>query len=115
MFAKTFLATLAAATLLGFAATAAPVAAVSSDTISQTVFVGDLNLASKAGARIALSRIDAAANTICGDRPDERRLDRSTLYHACIRTAVDQAVSSLGSPMVTALHTPQGVAVLANR
>jgi UrcA family protein len=118
MFAKTFFATaLTTAAILGLAASApASVAAASSDpdVISRAVFIGDLNLSSQAGAHIALRRIEAAASSICGEAPDLRNLDGAAPYHACIRSAVDQAVASLNSPIVTALRSPRTADVLAS-
>lgn len=106
MFAKTCFAALAAAATLGSAlsAHAAPAvaAATDQDGVSKAVFVGDLDLSSRAGARAAISRIRAAAVAVCGDSPDPRFLERAAPYHACLRTAVDRAVASLDSPIVTA-------------
>ena len=109
MFAKTLIATLAATAILASASTAAlaaPAAArpADPDAISKSVFVGDLDLSSRAGARVAVQRIRAAAAAVCGDSPDPRFLERTAPYHACIRTAVDQAVASLDRPIVTALR-----------
>jgi UrcA family protein len=115
MLAKACLPALAAFTVLGSTATAiaAPDVGRSADpdVVSITVFIGDLNLRSQAGARIALRRIERAATSTCGGEPDIRRLDRWVIYRECMHSAVDQAVASLDSPIVTALYSGRDAGV----
>jgi UrcA family protein len=115
MFTKTSLAVLAA---LGCAASvhAAPAGTSSAPALtSVTVSVADLDLADRAGAKVALQRIHAAAKTVCGGEPDVREIERMALYEACIRTGANRAVAALGSPIVTALNDQNAAMVVANR
>jgi UrcA family protein len=72
------------------------------DTISVTVSLADLDMASRSGGELALRRITAAAAIICGEAPSPRELDRA--YPACMKSTRDRAVVSLGNPIVTALE-----------
>src|SRR5579863_7466873 len=83
---------------------ATPVLAQTSDTVpSVSVKYGDLNIGSPTGAQVLLRRIEAAANTACGGKPDIRQLDRLTTFEACRRSAVTRAVVAVDSPMLTAM------------
>jgi UrcA family protein len=99
-------------TALGLAAAAtlscaAPALAQTSDTVpSVSVKYGDLNIRSPAGAQVLLKRIEAAANTACGDAPDIRLLRQWAGFGECRRSAVARAVAAVDSPMLTA--TAQG-------
>ncbi len=75
------------------------------DVVRVKVKYGDLDLAGQAGANAMLRRIHRAANEVCGDRPNGASLDEMQLYGTCVASAVDRAVASLGSPMVSALNT----------
>jgi UrcA family protein len=117
MFAKTAkTATLAALAALSFAATAHAGGSSDPTVTSVSVSVADLNLSSPAGAQVVLRRIHNAAETICGDKPDIRLIQRSALYQSCVKTAVDRTVASLDSPVVTALNDGQpGAMTVAKR
>lgn len=106
MLAKTTLAAVAALTVLGFGVAAH--GETEPNKLSVKVSVIDLNLNSEAGARVALRRIRNAANLICGDEPNARVLNRSTLYHTCLRSTVDDAVASVRKPMLTAVNQGSG-------
>jgi UrcA family protein len=71
--------------------------------ISVTVGYGDLNLASEAGAKAMVIRIQSAARRACGDAPDFRDLSRVAFYARCRSDTVARAVRTLDSPLVTAL------------
>jgi UrcA family protein len=112
LYATAVLCLAAAATL----PSAAPVRAQTSDTVpSVTVRYGDLDIGSPAGARVLLTRIQAAADTACGRAPDIRRLDRWAYFEACRRSAVTRAVAQVGSPMLTATAHPRSPASFATR
>jgi len=100
------LASLAVLAALGLAASSLPAAARSpsgSEQASERISYSDLNLASEAGARAMLSRINRAAKSVCGlDTDDE--LDGRQEYFRCIHATVDRAVTTLQSPLVTALN-----------
>jgi UrcA family protein len=64
----------------------------------------DLDLGGEAGASSLLQRIRHAARQVCGDRPDGFEWDEVHSYNACMNSAVDRAVASLGNPMVSALN-----------
>ena len=95
---------LVAAVVAG-AATASSVAAqtLPGDPVSVTVKVGDLDLGGDDGARIALRRIRAAAEWVCGEAPYAFDLPRYALYRNCVSGAVKAAVETLAAPRVTAL------------
>jgi UrcA family protein len=108
---RIFLVSLVSAALLASAAGAQMVPA---EGLSRTVFVGDLNLSNPAGARIALQRIEGAASAVCGELPDPRQLERAARYRACVDVAVDRAVASLDSTVMTGLRAPHGASVVAS-
>ena len=82
----------------------APVLAQTSDTVpSVSVKYGDLNIGSPAGAQVLVRRIDAAANTACGGKPDIRQLNQLADFEACRRSAVARAVVAVDSPVLTAM------------
>lgn len=68
------------------------------------VSYADLNLAHEDGARVMLSRLQAAARTVCGGWPDIHDLDALTTYRGCMHTAMDDALSQLHAPVVAALY-----------
>ena len=115
------LASLAVLTVLGLAASGLPAAAQSSsgsEQASQRISYTDLNLASEAGARVMLHRINRAAKSVCGLEPDDL-LDGRVQYFACVHATVDKAVARLQSPLVTALnggdHTKGQVVLAASK
>jgi UrcA family protein len=73
------------------------------ETTSVTVRIGDLDLASDAGARAALTRIRAAAGIVCGDPGDLRDLNYRVRREACMTSAVERTLAELDSPPLTAL------------
>lgn len=70
--------------------------------LSVTVRYGDLNLASDAGAKTMLARIEVAARRVCGQAPDLRDLGRVAVYDHCRSDAVARTVRTLGEPLVAA-------------
>ncbi len=80
--------------------------------ITVVVPASDLNLASGAGAKVLLSRIHRAAETICGIEPATMQFDLGRLYQTCVAGAVDRAVAKLDNPVVTAANG-HGMTVLA--
>jgi UrcA family protein len=101
-------------TLLGFALTGAliassaqvlagPAARHSLDP-SVTVRFADLNLSSAEGARTLYGRIRSAAKTVCGPRQSIAEFGRMGAWKRCYRTAIDEAVTQVDRPTLTALH-----------
>jgi UrcA family protein len=121
MFAKTTLAILSGLAVLGCAAAVhgEPLSVSSPDpaVMSVSISVADLNLDDRVGARTALQRIHAAAETVCGQEPDMGALERLSLYDACVRTSTGRAVALLESPIATALNRrgSSAAVVVANR
>ena len=120
MSAKSTIASLAVLAALGLAPAthASPAVDGTSDPAAMTVKVSfaDLELSSPAGAKSVLNRIHAAAKTVCGGEPDIRLLERSAIYHSCMKATVERAVASLDSPAVTALNAGEpGATMVANR
>ena len=62
----------------------------------------DLNLQTRAGARVMLSRLTAAARRACGPAPVIQALQRSEEYRDCVERTVSGAVTGLNAPLVTA-------------
>jgi UrcA family protein len=79
--------------------------AVNSAGYSQVVVrVSDLDLSQPEGAQTMLSRLKVAARKVCNNT--YRESDMSTLWasRACKKQAMDQAVASVNSPLVTAMY-----------
>jgi UrcA family protein len=93
------LATLAATMVIG-TASAAPVSAAPSMTVSYS----DLNLASDAGTQVLYSRIVAAARDVCFARDvDNRDLGAMLASRSCVNTAIANAVNTVHSQRLAAL------------
>jgi len=71
----------------------------------------DLNVSTEAGAKVLLSRIRNAADHLCGYYP-ENDLGRRADHMACVRETVNEAVTEVDNPVLTALNgseqTPAG-------
>jgi len=69
------------------------------------VRIGDLDLGHTDGAKALLVRLRSAASTACGGEP-LMPVDLTTLqtWRACVRTRLDDAVSQVRAPLVTALY-----------
>lgn len=106
----------AKALLLGLA-TVGLAAAVHADTdwvpangVTQVVVrYGDLNLASADGTRTLYARLRAAARQACNDAISGRNLQSYLSYEACYSSALDGAVSKVGSARLQALHRDMAV------
>lgn len=72
--------------------------------LSTTVRVGDLNLASRSDAQVALTRIRFAAERVCGHAADLRDLGAVAARQHCLSVTVERAVTELSSPTVTAVY-----------
>lgn len=81
---------------------------------SMVVRLGDLNVASEAGAQSALRRIRLAADRFCGGH-GERAIRVQMAADACRTEMVDKAVIQLDAPSVTALHRGESSIRLAHR
>jgi UrcA family protein len=90
-------------------------AAQAADTASVKVQVSDLDLSSHAGAVTALHRIEAAARIICGEPGSPNDLSGSAQYKSCYTNAMNNGVTGLGSPMVTAVYEGHSSTFLAAR
>ena len=92
-----------AALFLGAAAAQAETANI----VHVSVSYADLNIHSKAGARVLLGRLQQAARTACGGQPAISDLTESQNYQACRRQALDHAVAGIASPELVALYNGQ--------
>jgi len=101
---------LCAAGGLGGIAAAQP-AHGASEVASRTVQVGDLDLRTKAGAKIAAQRIWIAAAYVCGGDTWPLAFD----YFACRADAIDRAAATLNAPQVSAALGRKTPANLASR
>lgn len=76
--------------------------------VSIRVPISDLNIDRRAGAQVALTRMNEAARQICSNTGvDLLRLSMTAQRQACAKQAVDMAVAALDSPVVTALNAEQ--------
>ena len=75
------------------------------ETFSQVVKYGDLNISDAQGAATLYRRIAAAARTVCGaDEIDSRRLGYRASINACIHQAIVDAVTKVGQPELVAAY-----------
>jgi UrcA family protein len=65
--------------------------------------LADLDLASAAGARVLLQRIETAADEVCGGETHARSKAAQADYRACRAQAISDAVASMRTPTLTAL------------
>jgi len=96
---KRSFASITAAVFVAFAASASA-QSVSTGERQVTVSYGDLNVDHEAGAQILINRLRAAADRVCGGRPDIRILNQLGAYQTCVTQAMDRAVASIGHPVV---------------
>jgi UrcA family protein len=74
-------------------------AADSSDTRSETVKYGDLNVSNPEGAATLYRRIAAAANNVCRSyETDSRYIGSQAGLNACVHKAIADAVTKVGRP-----------------
>ena len=75
------------------------------DTFSQVVKYGDLNIADAKGAATLYRRIATAARNVCGaDEIDSRRLGYRASIMACVHQAIVDAVTKVGQPELVAAY-----------
>jgi UrcA family protein len=84
-------------------------------TVSVSVYYGDLNLRTDAGAQTLLKRLKTAGRQACGGRPPAGSVRFSSLHSACMREAVSSAVEKLRAPAVTAQLMAQNTKAMASR
>jgi UrcA family protein len=68
--------------------------------VSRTVHVGDVDLHTTDGARVAARRIKNAASDVCGG--DSRPILMVSDFAACRNDAIDRALASIDAPLVSA-------------
>jgi UrcA family protein len=71
------------------------------------VSYGDINVKQVTGARILLSRIDMAADDVCGPAPDMRELSAWKSFRDCRKTAMGNAVASLPFDLAAMMERPE--------
>ena len=71
---------------------------------SVRVSYADLNLSSPAGAAVLYGRIKRAAGLVCGAGSDPIQMQRHLIWRACVSGAIANAVATVDSPQLTALH-----------
>ena len=98
-----------AALALGFALNA--VASPTDEPRSITVKFAELDLSKPAGAKALYSRIKQAAWTVCGggSSPDAYRY-----FRQCYADTVTRAVTSINSPLLSALHGKEATRLAKN-
>ena len=88
---------------LGFASCGQAAYAQSADD-GVTVSYADLNVATAAGAKTLLHRIQHAADRFCGVQ-GVIPLDQQSTYDVCVKDAVDTTVARLNVPALTATNS----------
>jgi UrcA family protein len=75
------------------------------ETFSEVVKYGDLNISDPQGAAMLYRRIAAAARSVCGaDEIDSRRLGSRASINACVHQAIVDAVTKVGQPELVAAY-----------
>jgi UrcA family protein len=99
---------------LALAGMAAPSALAEKRTVSMTISYADLDLASPAGAKSMLNRLQKASRKVCGTST-HRSPEEMTWAKACMTDAMSSAVSRLNAPTVSALFMDPQRPVYASR
>jgi UrcA family protein len=89
--------TLSTLVLLGGAATALGAPISDAEFATKVVRFKDLDLSTGAGARTLYERIAAAANVVCRGVPHAS-------VRSCRTQAIDDAVRTVGSPLLSSMH-----------
>jgi UrcA family protein len=92
-----FALTLSALSLLAGSATALAAPSADSEIVTKVVRFNDLDLATGAGAKMLYERIAGAARVVC-------RGVAYTDVRACRARAVEDAVRTVGSPLLSSIH-----------
>ena len=74
------------------------------DVPKQVVKFADLNLDSSVGASTLYRRIKSAADRVCGGPVDVRELSFAAHVNSCKERAIEGAVKSVNSSVLTSLH-----------
>jgi UrcA family protein len=88
----------------------------SMDVRTMTVRYADLNISTASGATTLYHRILGAARSVCGEEGSELDLEARHTWDDCFRSAVNDAVEKVHSPLLTAVHhksTPSVSAMLS--
>ena len=95
---------------------AAPASAFDADTpATLTVRHGDLDLATRHGARLMIQRLDGAAAEVCGASSFvSLAFKQSVRRTECYQKSMNRALAALGSPTVNALYRASAVRVASN-
>src|SRR2546425_86430 len=67
------------------------------------VKLGDLNLTTADGAKVALARIQSQADTFCEVSSGRQSLERTSLIERCVTDMTHKSIAQLNAPLVTAL------------
>jgi UrcA family protein len=73
------------------------------DLVSKTVRYSDLDITKSDGAKVLYSRIQAAAEDVCGRSTGTDPILRLAVT-GCVHSAVDKAVKDVNAPMLTYLR-----------
>jgi UrcA family protein len=75
------------------------------DAVPLAVDYGDLDLSTERGAETLLRRIETAAERACGLRAGHNRdIELRRQMRACAESAIEEAVSRIDAPLLTAFH-----------
>jgi UrcA family protein len=102
---RQFIAICAAAISLAGGASAQTIHVTDTDSQrSVKVSYGDLDLAHAQGAQVLIDRVRQASQIACGESPSLANLEQTQAYRSCVVSTADQAIASVGEPMVTAMY-----------
>jgi UrcA family protein len=79
------------------------VAAAQAEDAQMRVKLADLNMATEAGAKTALARIEFSAANFCEKGMGRETLDRASVTDRCVAEMTTKSVRQLHAPLVTAL------------
>ena len=82
--------------------------------VSIKVSIADLNMASEAGARTALRRLQYAADEACGGDIADQTLGEQMQFRTCAKQALQRAVEAINQPALTAVSQGRHVTAMAS-
>lgn len=113
---RRFATTGASCVLIGaFLSSPAAFAALDDDPPTITVKFAELDLSRQEGAQELYRRIKSAAHAVCNATGGSFEAQRFSKHRQCFQTAVDDAVSRVNRPTLTALHKKQTPRLASSR
>jgi UrcA family protein len=102
------------AAVVSAAALADEAATKPSETAVERLSLGDLDLSTAEGKRVAQTRILDKANRLCAQLAESRDVGRQWHFHACVHEAIASTLRQINAPAVAATRS-SGVARTVTR